>query len=211
MRTFGSCTSLTEIKLPNSLKTIGYDAFSYCEILKSIAIPNGVTELPGNYSHSNEVFRGVFFDCTNLESVTLPSSLKKIGECTFINCENLKDITIPKGIEVIDRSAFSGCKSLTEISIPDGVTVTYKGSEYNYSNFADLYNAWEEERKYGITIEDIRYYYCCLNGDNKYYIPALDIWTNSGMFSRYAESTFIYDPEQDIWTDWDGNPVDYNP
>lgn len=107
--------------------SIGEDAFYYCVGLKSIVIPEGITELKG----------AVFCYCTSLESVTLPSTLKSIGENCFYSCTSLTDITLPEGLEKIEGYAFFHCTSLKALTIPKSVkTLISNCVGYYYSEDA---------------------------------------------------------------------------
>lgn len=75
---------LESIVLPESLKKIGSNTFSYCSKLKEIAIPEGVTE----------IYHSVFSNCTQLSAVQLPKSLTKIGMNVFSNCNNLRRVIV---------------------------------------------------------------------------------------------------------------------
>lgn len=79
--------------------------------LEDVVIPEGVTDISG-----------FFYDCENLKSVKLPSTLTSIGASAFRNCTSLTSITIPAGVTVIDDSAFEGCIALTDVVIPETVT-----------------------------------------------------------------------------------------
>jgi len=63
-----------------------------------------------------------FYNCTNLTSVSMPSSINAIGDSTFKNCDSLTTITIPEGVTSIARYAFSSCDNLVSISLPDSLT-----------------------------------------------------------------------------------------
>ncbi len=71
---FGLCYSLTSIEIPNSVTSIGYSAFSACNSLKSIEIPNSVTSIE----------RHAFYGCGKLKSIIVcsdnPYLVKKDGE-----------------------------------------------------------------------------------------------------------------------------------
>lgn len=67
--TFANCTSLKEINLPNTLTDISFHAFSGCTSLENIVIPNSVTSI-----------EDLAFENTALKTITLPKSVKKIGE-----------------------------------------------------------------------------------------------------------------------------------
>ena len=76
----------------------------------SAVVPEGVTELSGEYSFEN---------CKTLETVTLPSSLEVIGEGAFSGCSSLRgELTLPDSLKRIEESAFSGCSKLESIHFP---------------------------------------------------------------------------------------------
>ena len=58
-----------------------------------------------------------FYDA-KLRSVTLPNSLRVIGQSAFAGCKNLTDIALPEGLEVIKDTAFRDCESLAELALP---------------------------------------------------------------------------------------------
>ena len=60
--------------------------------------------------------------CTSVTSVSIPNSVKIIGEGAFRDCSSLTSVTIPNSVTIIKYGAFSGCSSLTSVTIPNGVT-----------------------------------------------------------------------------------------
>ncbi len=72
----------TEFIVPDSVTTIGGQAFSGCESLTSIVIPDSVTEI--GYE--------AFYGCTGLTSIVIPDSVTKIGYKAFYYCDNLQTI-----------------------------------------------------------------------------------------------------------------------
>ncbi|OQA78558.1 MAG: hypothetical protein BWY30_00642 [Tenericutes bacterium ADurb.Bin239] len=62
-----------------------------------------------------------FFGRENLQSVTLPDSVKVIGEDAFANCVTLKTVNLGNGVEHIGFMAFDNCLSLESIYLPDSV------------------------------------------------------------------------------------------
>lgn len=75
-----------------------------------------------------------FNGCENLETVSLPSTLKTIGSCTFSCCYNLSNITLPEGLTSIGDYAFEGCNSIEKLVIPDSVTDIEENSFYIGNN-----------------------------------------------------------------------------
>ena len=97
--------------IPNTVTSIGENAFAWCEHLTSIDIPNSVTSIGSE----------AFCMCTGLTSVTIPNSVTNIGDEAFLGCESLTSITIPNSVTSIGEKAFASCYSLTSINIPSGV------------------------------------------------------------------------------------------
>jgi hypothetical protein len=109
---FTGCANVTGIEIPTSVTSIGGVVFSGCTSLTSIEIPDSVTSIGNTW----------FWGCTSLTSVTLPASVTKIGGMVFRNCSSLTEITLPAGLTEIGNQAFTGCASMTSITIPPSVT-----------------------------------------------------------------------------------------
>ncbi len=80
--------------------------------VKHIVIGEGITAIDTN----------TFFIHRNAVSVSLPSTLKVIGEDAFCGCESLTEIEFPLGLEEIGMTSFFGCPNLKSVMIPRSVT-----------------------------------------------------------------------------------------
>ncbi len=108
---FRNCSLLEKITIPDSVTSIGMQAFNGCTF-EEITIPDGVTKI-------ND---GLFMFCSSLKKVNLPENLISIGAQAFYDCINLSEISIPDTVTSIEMQAFYGCESLVSVRIPDGVT-----------------------------------------------------------------------------------------
>ncbi len=104
-------SAIESIRLPSTLQKLG-SAFTGCNRLTGIEIPEGVTKL----------FEYTFRGCKSLQNVSLPDTLTELDDQVFEGCEALTEIRIPDGVSAIGQSAFQNCKSLRRIRIPEGIT-----------------------------------------------------------------------------------------
>ena len=118
---FANNENLIKVILPNSLKNIGYLAFSRCKNLQQIKIPRNVLEIGAL----------AFEKCEKLTTIKLPNCVRKIGSYAFAECRALRKFTIPYGVKEIAMSTFSNCVNLSNLIIPNGVT---KISKYAFLN-----------------------------------------------------------------------------
>ncbi len=99
---FSDCINLKSIKIPDSVTDIGRNAFSGCSSLTEVTLPNGITEIKG----------GTFSGCSSLTNVKIPSGVTIIGDKAFQNCGSLININIENNITIIADNAFDGCDIL---------------------------------------------------------------------------------------------------
>lgn len=128
MHAFSECNSITSVSVPNSVTVIGSYAFSDCKLLKSVTLPFGVTEI--GFS--------AFSGSAALTTVNLPSTLKSIGDSAFWNCASLKSVTIPAGVKTLEHGVFYGCAALTSIVIPETVTSIGKNAFQGCTSLATV-------------------------------------------------------------------------
>ena len=95
-------------------------AFSHCESLKEINIPNSITSIG---------YRA-FYRCESLENIIIPDHVTDIEYEAFSGCKSLKAITIPVSVTKLEYDAFKGCKSLS--------TITFQGTTAQWKNIKTL-------------------------------------------------------------------------
>ena len=127
---FQGCCNLRTIKFSANLETIDTGAFSGCNSLTEIILPEGLTTIEGAVMFSS----GSFAECESLNKVTLPKSINWIGGWAFEKCENLKSITIknpdPSTIKnnddpIAEDSLYETCTLI----VPNGSIEAYKNNE----------------------------------------------------------------------------------
>jgi hypothetical protein len=109
---FRDNTTLTEINLPEGLKTVGLGAFYRCTSLSKVSLPDSLTAIRDNS----------FIGCTSLSKISLPSRLTTIGDLAFADCTSLAQVTFFDQLKTIGYGAFSGCNALAEIVLPNSLT-----------------------------------------------------------------------------------------
>ena len=136
------------VTIPNSVTSIGENAFRDCKILTSITIPSSVTNIGNTYNY------GAFDGCDSIETLTyntnaigsnfsnkkllkninIGDAVTSIGGHAFGNCSSLTSITIPNSVTSIGNRAFEYCSGLTSVTIPNSVT------SIGESAFSDCYS-----------------------------------------------------------------------
>ena len=115
----GARTSLT---IPNSVTSIGNNAFLYCRGLTSITIPNSVTSI-GN---------DAFYYCRGLTSITIPNSVTSIGNNAFSYCRGLTSVKCLASIPPsIGNDSFLNISDTCTLTVPCSSLEAYTASDWN--------------------------------------------------------------------------------
>lgn len=110
--------SLKSVCIPETVKTIGNNAFQDCKNLASVTFLGA----PSTITVGNNAFQG----CQKLKSINLPAA-KTIGNFAFEGCTSLENLVLEYGTESIGEYCFNGCSSLKVIEIPNSVTYIGNG------------------------------------------------------------------------------------
>ena len=119
---------------------------------------------------------------TNLTKITIPDSIKVIGEYAFFGCGSLTSVAIGSGVTEIGEGAFHGCTGLTSATIPDSVTEISKYAFYNCYKLVEVIN--KSSLNISVGSSD--------NGGAGYY--ALDVHNGSSKIVSKDDYLFITSP-----------------
>ena len=149
---FGGCRSLKSITIGKSVTSIGASMFWGCSSLSTVLwnarrCPD-LTNSP--FSGTGISIKTIVFGdsveyiparlcnyINSLTSITIPNSVKSIGEYAFAGCDSLKSVTIDKGVTDIGKSAFAYC-GLHSITIPNSVTSIGEHAFYDCDSLKSL-------------------------------------------------------------------------
>lgn len=150
---FTGVAELTSVTLSNNIQRIGYRAFSDCEQLTKVAY---VGEMK---TADCMVEIGAFQNCTSLTSFTFPQSLSEVQGWTFVGCRKLKEITLPKSVKKVGDQAlrtnstvetitfegeeapeltgnpFPFKENILKIMVPSGKSEAYKAKWGSYEGY----------------------------------------------------------------------------
>jgi len=113
---FRNNKTVKSVSIPNSVTQLGGYAFDGCTALTSVHLPDSL-ETMDYYT---------FNGCTHLRSVRLPVKLTKLPYGMFDGCTALGTIDLPESVKTIDSYAFTGCTALKSVALPDGLeTINY--------------------------------------------------------------------------------------
>ena len=126
-----SGTAFTDFTFPVGVTEIRDGAFSNCQQLKTLHLPEGVTELSPyvlsgsgivdiDISRIEKIGKGAFSKCKNLHTIDIPAAVTILADEAFSG-SGLTEIVIPENITELGASVFEGCTSLDSIHLPGSV------------------------------------------------------------------------------------------
>lgn len=132
-----------------------------------------------------------FHWCKSLTNIKLPNSITTIGDAAFSGCNLLKDINIPDNVTRIGSHLFYGCEALTNIVIPDGVTEIGVDAFYYCECLEDV------QLPGSLISVGTGAFYSCINVTKVNYTGTVDDWVMIQFESpfanpiQYANSLYI--------------------
>lgn len=129
---FWDCPSIRNISIPSNVEAIGMGAFNVN--LSAYSYENGIYYIGDWVSHADAdisvaniregtvgIIGEAFIDNSSLTSVTIPDTVKFIGDWAFANCYYLEDVKMSKNIEYLGESVFDFCSSLPSTTYNNGI------------------------------------------------------------------------------------------
>ena len=105
-------TKIHSVTIPQSVTSIGKDAFAQCRALQSLTIDDAATSI-GDWA---------FDECYKLTTLSLGKKITTIGDYAFYDCRILNNVTIPQSVTSIGDQAFGCCYGMDSFTIEDAAT-----------------------------------------------------------------------------------------
>ena len=142
-------TSIRFVDLPTKLKTIGDNAFDDRLLTGPLVLPEGLDSIGKQAFQRNfitevtipesvrAIGQSAFYYNQSLKSVTLNNSMETINRSLFNSCNKLAVVRGGRNVKIVDQSAFAGCDSLRSISDITPVTIN-RSAFYNCRKLESL-------------------------------------------------------------------------
>lgn len=128
---------ITSFDIPSGTVHIGNNAFASCSSLASVTIPNSVTSIGVNAFNATGItsIGGVGSGA----DIELGANITSIGNGAFAGCVNLTTATIPDNITTIGNTLFYNCTSLTSVTVEATTPPTLGTSAFDNTNNCPIY------------------------------------------------------------------------
>jgi hypothetical protein len=107
---FGTKSLITSVTIPDSVTTIGFNAFLLCKGLTNVVLGTNLTFIGSE----------AFDNCTNLPTISIPNSVIEIDSNAFLGCINLTNAVIGSGLAILGGETFDACTNLVAITVDAG-------------------------------------------------------------------------------------------
>ena len=145
---FNNCKSIRTINLPNTVTSIGGNAFSDCTALYDISSLSGTQITRINESTFSgdtslvkvsipttckEIRGGAFKGCTNIRTFDF-KNVTTFGSLAFYDCSSLSSVTLANGTNTIPSNCFGRCSGIKSLSLPNSIITIDEMAFYGCSS-----------------------------------------------------------------------------
>ena len=218
---FSACSQLREITIPASVEALGNGVFTQCDALEEFSIDptnpylketnhviytaDGKT-LVAAAGRTDEriavpltvekIQSYAFYNCDTLKSITIPGSVRELGEGCFGGCAHLNQVELQDGLEVIGAYCFRDNFDLSVIRIPSTVKQLQVAAFYGDYNLRKIYFCGDAP-EFGSQISGTYYdrvFYGCAKGMEAYYPAAYSTWDDTVLSDHDGNGV--------VWANW---------